>query len=236
LDTKVEDASLTPENIDEPTDASLSLEQSATTLANEIDEPTAGEIAKSIVREFVETIVLALIMVFLIQLVVKNFRVDGHSMDPNLHHGQYLVVDKLSYKLPFDIRPPQRGDVIVFVPPNQPTKDFVKRIIGLPGDTVEIREGDVYINNSPLPNTFGARLDRFTMPPVTVPAGELFVLGDNRANSNDSRNWVLLRTDQVVGKAWLSYWPPGAWGTIPNNRPTASATLSNFLHWSNGTP
>jgi signal peptidase I len=150
-------------------------------------------------------------------------------MEPNLHHGQYLVVDKISYKLPFNLRSPQRGDVVVFSPPTQPNKDFVKRIIGLPDDTVEIKRGKVYINGEPLPNTFEARLDRTSMGPRTVPEGELFVMGDNRANSNDSRNWGMLEMDEVVGKAWLSYWPPQTWGVIPNDTSAASATLKSLF-------
>ncbi|MFQ5616605.1 MAG: signal peptidase I, partial [Anaerolineales bacterium] len=144
-------------------------------IATEDAPPAPGgwAVAGAIIREVVETVVLALVMVFLIQLVIRNFRVDGHSMQPNLNHGQYLVVDKLSYNLPFNIRPPRRGDVIVFAPPSQPDKDFVKRIIGLPGDTVEIKRGQVFINSRPLPNTFGAKLDQSSMAPKTVPPRKL---------------------------------------------------------------
>ncbi|RME42292.1 MAG: signal peptidase I [Caldilineae bacterium] len=198
--------------------------------------PGGWAIFLAVAREVVETIVLALVMVFLIQLVIRNFRVEGHSMAPNLQNGQYLVVDKLSYKLPFGIRPPQRGDVIVFVPPHQPDRDFVKRIIGLPGETVEIRRGQVYINGEPLPNTFGARLDRSAMPPTVVPEGSLFVLGDNRPNSNDSRNWGMLDMNHVVGRVWLSYWPPERWGLIPNDAPAASATLRHLLTQMSASP
>ncbi len=150
-------------------------------------------------------------------------------MDPNLHHGQYLVVDKLSYRLPFSKKPAGRGDVIIFVPPTAPNKDFVKRVIGLPGETVEIRSGEVFINGERLPNTFGARLDDSTMPPLTVPDGAVFVLGDNRANSNDSRNWGMLAQEKIIGRAWISYWPPETWGIITNDHPTAETTLKHWL-------
>ncbi len=204
-----------------------SLESEADLGPTEEEEPSLSgwQIAKAVIREIVETVVLTLIIFFLIQSVIRNFRVDGHSMDPNLQHGQYLVVDKISYKLPFDLRSPQRGDIIVFEPPTHPDKDFVKRIIGLPGETIEIRQGQVFINNEPLNEPFGARLDRFSMPARAIPAEEYFVMGDNRANSNDSRNWGSLQTDRVIGRAWLSYWPPQTWGTIPNDRSTGSATL-----------
>ena len=197
------------------------------------DKPAAlskWEIIRAILREILETIVLAVVLIFLIQLVIRNFRVDGHSMEPNLQHGQYLVVDKISYKLPFDIRPPRRGDVIVFVPPNYPDKDFVKRIIGLPGDKVEIRNGNAYINDKLLPNTFNARLDHSSKAPLIVPEGELYVMGDNRANSNDSRNWGTLDIDHVVGKAWLSYWPPKSWGLIPSDAPANSTSLQSLFN------
>lgn len=199
--------------------------------AEEEDEAelTGWEIAKAVIREIVETVVLTLIIFFLIQSVIRNFRVDGHSMDPNLQHGQYLVVDKISYHLPGGWRPPERGDVVVFEPPTQPDKDFVKRIIGLPGETVEIQGGQVFINNEPLGEVYVPRFDRFSMAPRMVSEGHYFVMGDNRGNSNDSRNWGDLAADKIVGRAWLSYWPPDSWGVIPNDKPTSEATLSHTL-------
>ncbi len=190
---------------------------------------SSRQIIWGVIRELAETVILALVLVFVLQLVIRNFRVEGHSMDPNLHHGQYLVVDKLSYRLPFRLRPPRRGDVVIFVPPTAPNKDFVKRVIGLPGETVELRDGQVFIDGEPLPNTFGARLDHASMAALTVPENALFVLGDNRANSNDSRSWGVLSQEKVVGKAWVSYWPPETWGIITNNRPTAETTLKHWL-------
>ena len=202
-------------------------------VAEEDAGPSGWEITKAVIREIVETVILTLIIFFLIQSVIRNFRVDGHSMDPNLHHGQYLVVDKISYKLPFEWRPPQRGDVVVFEPPTRPDDDFVKRVIGLPGETVEIKQGDIYINNERLAESYLPRQDRFTMSARTVPEDAYFVMGDNRGNSNDSRHWGFLNTDKLVGKAWLSYWPPETWGVIPNDAPTGSATLfSLFSQWS----
>ena len=195
----------------------------------EEESPSGWTIAKAVIREIVETVVLTLVIFFLIQTVIRNFRVDGHSMDPNLQHGQYLVVDKISYKLPFDWREPERGDVIVFEPPTYPDKDFVKRIIGMPGEIVEIRQGQVYIDDNLLEEPFGAYVDRFSMSPQKVPTGSYFVMGDNRANSNDSRNWGALSTNRIIGRAWLSYWPPATWGTIPNNGPTTGHTLAAQL-------
>lgn len=225
-------------NPETPAAEALSSFETTDELASESEPVENGRsVAGAIIKEVTETVLLVLIMVFLIQLVVRNFRVDGQSMMPNLHHGQYLVVDKLSYNLPLFPGSPQRGDVVVFTPPIQPVRgDFVKRIIGLPGDTVELRNGEIFINNEQLPNTFEAQLDQFFMAPLTVPEGEFFVLGDNRANSNDSRAWGTLKSEAIIGKAWLSYWPPQFWGVIPNNAAASSATLNHLLHRDEGTP
>ena len=187
----------------------------------------------AVVREVGETIILTLIIFFLIQTVIRNFRVVGTSMVDNLHNGQYLIIDKLSYS-PWiteylNMGGPQRGDVIVFEPPNRPGEDYVKRIIGLPGETVEIVRGQVLINGEPLEETFQPRAGTYSMPPQVVPEGQVFVLGDNRNNSNDSHNWGALPLENIVGRAWISYWPPDQWGTIPRDTPTEQTTLKHFL-------
>lgn len=207
-----------------------------TATSPEEDQPAVWTIVKAIIKEIAETIFLALILVFLIQLVIRNFRVDGQSMEPNLHHGQYLMVDKVSYRLPFNLRSPQYGDVIVFVPPSQPDKDFIKRIIGLPGDTVEMTKGAVFVNGQPLANAYQARLDMSSMPALIVPEDEVFVMGDNRPNSNDSRNWGTLKLEKIVGRAWISYWPPKTWGLIPNDAPTTSSTLATLFNQNEAGP
>jgi signal peptidase I len=154
-------------------------------------------------------------------------------MVDNLHNGQYLIIDKLSYNPlvsgTFGIGGPQRGDVIVFEPPNRPGEDYVKRIIGLPGETVEVRNGQVFIDGRPLAEPFVPGQMSYTMRPQVVPEGTVFVLGDNRNNSNDSHNWGTLPIENIVGRAWLSYWPPESWGTIPRDAPTEEATLKYFL-------
>ncbi len=191
--------------------------------------------AWAVIREVGETIILTLIIFFLIQTVIRNFRVVGTSMVNNLHDGQYLIIDKLSYSWfvtdIVGIGGPQRGDVIVFEPPNRPGEDYVKRIIGLPGETVTIEHGRVFINGEPLEEPFQPTPGTYTMPnAVVIPAGELFVLGDNRNNSNDSHNWGTLPTGNIVGRAWLSYWPPNEWGVIPRDVPTEQVTLKHFLN------
>ena len=194
---------------------------------------SSWQTAWAVIREVGETILLTLIIFLLIQTVIRNFRVVGTSMVNNLHDGEYLIIDKLSYNpLVHDILGvggPQRGDVIVFEPPNRPGEDYVKRIIALPGETVEIKNGQVFINGQPLAEPYQPGRMSYTMRPQVVPPGMVFVLGDNRNNSNDSHNWGMLPADNIVGRAWLSYWPPQEWGTIPRNEPTEQATLKHFL-------
>jgi signal peptidase I len=146
-------------------------------------------------------------------------------MEPNLHDSQYLIVDKISYRL----GEPQQGDVIVFEPPNRPGEDYVKRVVGVSGDLVEIRNGQVLINNQLLDEPYVVYGGSYSMSPRRVGANELFVLGDNRNSSSDSHNWGTLTQDKVVGKAWLSYWPPNYWGVIPRDAPAASATVGHLL-------
>lgn len=199
------------------------------------EKPSGWKTAWAVIREVGETIILTLVIFFLIQTVIRNFRVVGTSMVNNLHDGQYLIIDKLSYSwLVADVLKlggPQRGDVIVFEPPNRPGEDYVKRIIGLPGEKVEIRSGQVYINGTPLAEPFKPTPGSYTMSnPVVVPEGQVFVLGDNRNNSNDSHNWGTLPLEKIVGRAWVSYWPPDEWGVIPRDQPTEQATLKYFLN------
>ena len=173
--------------------------------------------------ESLETVLLALAVFLILQASVQNFRVEGISMDPTLDHGQYLLVNKLVYEhLPFrstdDSNPqsqcwlfsfhaPEQGDVIVFHEPNDPSRDFVKRVIGTPGDTVELRFGIVYVNRLPLDEPYLVKRDTSNLAPVFVPHGYYFVLGDNRPVSYDSRELGPIAEENIVGKAWFSYWP-----------------------------
>lgn len=167
---------------------------------------------KGILREIIETAVLTLVIFFLVRLAFQNFRIEGHSMLPNLHHGQFLIVNRLVYRL----HPPERGDVVVFHSPQNPGKDFIKRVVGLPGEQVEISEGQVFINGTRLDETYINRPTYGSWGPAVVSEGDYFVLGDNRDSSSDSRNWGMLDKGAIVGKAWLSYWPPQQWGIVPH--------------------
>jgi signal peptidase I len=178
------------------------------------------------VREIVETLLLAALIFFLVRLVVLNFRVDGESMVPNLHNEQMLLVNVNAYRFvdvngedfyPFD--PPERGDVVVFDPPNGSDKPYIKRIIGLPGEHVTFGDGQVFIDGEPLEEDYIERRTRCGQRDacdVVVPEGSVYVLGDNRTNSSDSRVFGPVPIDNVVGKAWLSYWPPSDIGFVPH--------------------
>ncbi len=176
-----------------------------------IAQPSIWRGIGSLLRELVETLILTLVIFLLIRFAVQNFRIEGFSMEPNFHDGQFLIVNKLIYAL----HPPERGDVIVFIPPNNTTRDFIKRVIGLPGDRIEIMDGRVYVNGAPLDEPYPLNPGSYTSAPVTVPAGEYFVLGDNRNNSSDSHSWGTVDGKSIIGKAWVSYWPPQVMGLVP---------------------
>jgi len=168
---------------------------------------------KSVFREVVETIVFTLLIYFLIRtFLFENYRVVGHSMDPTLHDGQFVVVNKLLYRL----QEPQRGDIIVFQERGNDDRKLIKRIVGLPGEMVEIRNGQVIINELWLDEPYIENLGRSTYAPSPIPEGFYFVMGDNRPNSSDSRNWGPLPRDNIVGKAWFTYWPPERLGLVPH--------------------
>lgn len=166
---------------------------------------------KSIIREFIETLLLTLLLYAVIRgFLFENYRVVGRSMMPTLHDNQYLAVNKLSYRL----HPPERGDIIVFRDPNGDGRKLIKRVIGLEGEAVEILNGQVYVNQQPLPEPYLQEPGNYSYRAITVPPGQVFVLGDNRNNSSDSHDWGTLSEEMIVGKAWISYWPPELWTII----------------------
>ena len=166
--------------------------------------------AKGILREIVETAGLTMVIFFLVRLAFQNLRIEMQSMEPNLHHGQFLVINKLVYYL----HRPQRGDVIVFHSPENPRKDFVKRVVGLQGEEVEIREGQVLVNGTRLEETHIAQPANEFWGTEVVGESEYFVLGDNRNSSRDSGSWGMLDAEVIIGKAWICYWPPQEWGLV----------------------
>lgn len=161
-------------------------------------------------RELIETVLLTLVIFFMIRFAVENYRIEGYSMEPNFHDGQFLLVNKINYL----IGDPQRGDVIVFRYPQNPKKNFIKRVIGLPGEKVQIRAGKLYINDVRVPEPYPYNFADYDWGPQTIGANEYFVLGDNRPESSDSHAWGMLPKQNIIGKAWVSYWPPGEWGLV----------------------
>lgn len=164
---------------------------------------------KRFVLDMIETLVLAVILFVGINSVSARVRVDGFSMQPTLQDGEFVLVSKLSYKFG-DF---QHGDIIVFDFPLNPDEELVKRIIGLPGDHVVVRDSHVYVNDQMLNENYIAQSPLYSGDWI-VPDGTLFVLGDNRNNSNDSKDWGLLPQGNVVGKAVLIYWPPKFWKVL----------------------
>lgn len=197
---------------------------------NEVDKLKAEEIPspKSLVRELAEGLVTAVLVAFVLKLfIIQAFRIPSGSMIPTLDVGDQILV----YKLAFGIRSPlgdqywirfhdpSRGDVVVFRYPKDETKDFIKRVIGLPGDHVAVRNKIVYINGKPLTEHYVQYIQpldfdqgvRDNMPDTVVPPGQFFVMGDNRDDSYDSRFWGFVDRRKILGKAMLVYW---SWNTV----------------------
>lgn len=167
--------------------------------------------------DVVETVVLAVVLFVGINAVSARVRVDGFSMRPTLEDGEFLLVDKVSYFL----GEVKRGDIIVFHFPLNPDEELIKRVIGLPGDQIVVQDSQVFVNGQMLNEPYIAQ------PPLyngdwMVADGHLFVLGDNRNNSNDSKDWGMLPAENVVGKAVLIYWPPPMWDVLEHPEVIAS--------------
>lgn len=195
-----------------PDDFALSPAES--TPAEESAESSQPPMAWMLLRELVETVVLSLVIFLLIRMVVQNYRIESHSMLPNFHEGQFILVNKLAYKL----GEPARGEVVVFHNPRNPDEDYIKRVIGLPGDTVAIYGQTVYINDEPLPQPYATNPlpAGYVFEPQEVPPHHIFVMGDNRPNSQDSRFASVgpINEDLIVGKAWLRVWPFAEFGLV----------------------
>lgn len=152
--------------------------------------------------ETIQTIVLAVVLYFLIDSVIARVRVENISMLPTLKAGEFLLVNKLAYKL----SEVTGGDIVVFHFPQDPREDYIKRVIGVPGDVITVQNNKVYVNNRPLTEPYISAPPQYTGT-WTVPDGQLFVLGDNRNQSSDSHSWGFVPNENVVGKALVIYWP-----------------------------
>jgi signal peptidase I len=164
--------------------------------------------------DIVETLVFSLLLFAGINALTARIRVDGMSMEPTLHSGEFVIVNRLAYRL----GEPQRGDIIVFQFPPNPEQEYIKRIIGLPGDQVVIAKNRVEVNGELLKEPYIAARPRYETT-LTVPENSLYVLGDNRNNSSDSHNWGPVPFPNIVGKAVFVYWPPGDWGLVGHTKP-----------------
>jgi signal peptidase I len=166
---------------------------------------------KHILREILIIIVLGSAVFFIPRATLQTYEVFQSSMEPNFYEGQWLMVNKAAYWF----GNPERGDVVICKAPNKSGEEWIKRIIALPGDTVRIDHGVVYINGVQLVEPYVQRPFNYSMDEITVPPGNYFFLGDNRNVSNDSHlGWFMAR-EGVIGKAWLVTWPPSAWGSVP---------------------
>lgn len=172
-------------------------------------EPGQTNDWKRFALDILETVILAVILYFGINAVSARVRVEGASMTPTLQNGEYVLVSRLSYRT----GEPQRGDIIVFSFPGDQKQDLIKRVIGLPGETITIRNNEVLVNGVKLEEPYIAQSPVYNGE-WTVREGELFVLGDNRNDSKDSHQWGLLPDENVIGKALLIYWPPQEWKLI----------------------
>jgi signal peptidase I len=194
---------------------------------------------RTVAREVVETLLLALLVFLAVRASFQNFKVDGNSMYPTLENGEFLIVNKLVYSevdveklsrfLPFldpgdtpkrfVFHGPQRGDIVVLHDPRQPGVDLIKRVVALPGETIEIVNGTIFINGYLLEEPYIEQAWHYTGPPTALGPNEYFVMGDNRDNSKDSRSIGPVTVDRIIGKALVTYWPAGDIGLAPNGKP-----------------
>ena len=180
---------------------------------------------KSKIQEYIEAIILAIVIAFFVRtFVIQAYKIPSGSMKPTLQIGDHILVSKFNYgvRLPWirstliPVGTPKRGDIVVFIYPEDQSKDFIKRLIGLPGDVIEVRNKKILVNGLPWNDTHGVNVDSMIIPgsvqprdnfgPVTVPEDSLFVMGDNHDESYDSRFWGFVPMKDVLGKALIIYW------------------------------
>lgn len=195
---------------------------------------------KDFLNDLLETIALALLILLALQASVRNYRVELSSMETTLFPKDRLVVNKLVYlhldaktidrivpfvdiwkdeETLFPFHPPRRGEIVVFHFPKDPSRDYVKRVIGLPGETVSMTRGEVFIDGDRLDEPYLMKRDSDNLAPTMVPPGSYFVLGDNRGGSSDSRSWGPVPLDKIVGKVSLRYWPLSAFSFLLGGSP-----------------
>ena len=200
-------------------DQSLEDFNTDTTPEPELDE-NQGASTRRFLLDILETLVLSVLLFVSINAISARIRVDGSSMVPTLRNGEFVIVNRLAYK----IGDPQHGDVVVFHFPRDPDQEYIKRIIGLPGDEIRVLSGNVYVNDQALNEPYINAAPLY-QGEWTVPDGHIFVLGDNRNNSSDSHNWGPVAMDNVVGKAIFIYWPLNEFGVITSPQVVSAGPL-----------
>lgn len=171
------------------------------------------EKVQRVLWEYVQSILIAFALaLFIITFVVQSFIVTGPSMEPTLHNGERLLVNKFIYRF----SAPKQGDIVVFHPVARPREDYIKRVIAVPGQSVEVREGKVWVDGEALAEPYLTQPTYGQYGPVRIPQGRIFVLGDNRGNSQDSRHPEvgLVSINSVIGKAAIRYWPLSRFGLV----------------------
>jgi signal peptidase I len=195
-------------------------------------------------REVIETVIAAAVLFFIVQAMIQSYQVEGPSMEPSVHNNELLLVNKAIYFkvarttvdrfLPFidlqgdgnlyPFHPPERGEIVVLRGPDGSTRDFIKRIVAGPGDTLEIRRGSLFVNGRAVDEPYVSQLDLSTTTgPTVIPPGQYYVLGDNRPVSRDSRAWGPITEDMIIGKAWFAYWPFEVLGFLGHNSVAATS-------------
>ncbi|MGD1953158.1 MAG: signal peptidase I [Leptolyngbyaceae cyanobacterium] len=191
---------------------------STETSAVEKSETPEGIRINTVVKSNAKLVGISIAIAVIIRLFIAEPRfIPSNSMDPTLHIGDRLLIEKVSYRF----HTPHRGDIVVFEPPPQlqaigyrREQAFIKRVIGLPGDTLVVQQGQVYRNDQPLDEPYILTSPNYEMAPVTVPKNALFVMGDNRNDSNDGHIWGFLPIENIIGHATLRFWPPDDLGKI----------------------
>ena len=183
---------------------------------------------RQVIRDLLGTTAIFLVVFIALQFSIQNFRIDGASMSPTLENEQHILVSKLPYVRPnpgtlkhlipfgkkpegslafFRPTPPSHGEIIAFTYPLDPSKVFMKRVIGVPGDTIKLERGRVFRNGEPLDEPYVVNSARRSLPTVSIPENSYYVLGDNRPVSSDSRNWGFVPEEYIIGRVWFIYWP-----------------------------
>ena len=183
---------------------------------------------KGYLRELLITLGMAIVIYLIFQTVIQSTIVNNVSMQPTLIAGQRLIVVKAYYHF----KQPDRGDIIIVRPPIAPEEEWVKRVIGLPGDTVEIKHSTVYVNGVALQEPYLKEPPRYTMTTFKVPEDNFFVMGDNRNNSTDSHFGWTVERQEIIGKAWLRIWPFDKWGSVgdyPLSQQLSESATAAFL-------